>query len=199
MKWFPASGFKAILHQKERNVSLGIFKPKHVEDFFIEKVSEDWVPKKKGILGQNTLFNANRSTLEKIPYTFHYKFTCDDKRCQGHNLIVLDWEAAESYRNFKRIYKDEDLALKKLKEKWLDFFFVKRESYFVVGTDSVLGLWVQTLRKAGLDKAFMERFGTRRFLWQATETPPGYGFEGLGSVRTSRFHEIFVKCVRARS
>lgn len=128
-----------IDQQKENNISLGIFKPKKVEDFIIEKDNENWVPKKQGILGQNTLFNTNRSTLEKIPYTFHYKFTCDDKRCPGHNLIVLDWEAAESYRNFKRTYKDEDLTLKKLKEKWLDFYFVKRESYFVVGTDSVFG------------------------------------------------------------
>lgn len=122
--------------QKNSGISLGAFKPKLVKDFIIKPVAKDWDSKKKNILGQLPLFSNAKSTLEKMPYSFHYDFVCEDSRCKGHNLIILDWETAESYRNFKNVYKNEELTLQKLKEKWLDFFFRKRESYFVVGTDS---------------------------------------------------------------
>lgn len=124
--------------QGAKNVSLGIFKPKEVIDFVIEESDKDWDEKKKSIVGQKGLFQK-RSSLEKIPYKFSYRFSCNDGRCKGHKLIVLDWEAGESYRKFKDIYKGEQLTLEKMKDKWLNYFFRKRESYFVVGTDSEFG------------------------------------------------------------
>ena len=125
--------------KKQKGVSLGAFKPKLVKDFIIKPVQANWELKKKVILGQSQLFNQQRSPLEKIPYTFRYEFICDDQRCLGHNMIILDWEVCEGYRNFKNVYKDEILTLQKLKEKWFDYFFNQRESYFVVGTDSEFG------------------------------------------------------------
>lgn len=125
-----------LVQQKGSGVSLGAFKPKLVKKFIIKSVSGAWDSKKQGIVGQMNLFSNTKTPLQKIPYTFHYEFICDDSRCQGHNLIILDWETSESYRKFKDIYKDEGVTLQKLNEKWLDYFFKKRESYFVVGTDS---------------------------------------------------------------
>lgn len=121
---------------QQENISLGAFKPKHVKEFIIRPTKQTWELKKQGILSQSSLFNPEKSPLERIPYTFHYQFTCDDSRCNGHDLTVVDWEAGESYRNFKSTYQDEHLTLQKMKEKWLDYFFVRRESYFVVGTHS---------------------------------------------------------------
>lgn len=122
--------------KQTKHISLGAFKPKEVTDFLIRPTEEIWDPKKQAILSQSSLFNKGKHPLEKIPYTFHYQFICDDSRCKGHDLTIVDWETSESYRNFKNTYKTEQLTLQKLKEKWLDYFFRQRESYYVVGTDS---------------------------------------------------------------
>lgn len=125
--------------KKSQGTSLGMFRPKNVTDFVIENDNGSWSQKQEEILNRESFFDKKPPKLEKIPYKFRYTFTCSDPQCNGHNLIVLDWEAVESYRNFKRLYKDESLTLKKMKEKWLDYFFKQRESYFVVGTDSEFG------------------------------------------------------------
>lgn len=50
-------------------------------------------------------------------------------------MKITDWEIYQTYRNIKRYYKNEKLALEKLKEKWLGFFNnERRESYFILGT-----------------------------------------------------------------
>jgi len=129
-----------IMQEQEKyKTSLGAFRPKEVKNFVIEKITDCWTPKQLGTLAQTSLLHTNKTTLEKIPYKFRYQFTCDNPHCTSHDMVILDWEAVESYRNFKRIYKDERTTLQKLKEKWLDYFFRERESYFVVGTDSEFG------------------------------------------------------------
>lgn len=126
-------------NQKKRNISLGAFKPKLVTNFIIERSNNNWDISRQGILNQTSLFHKNRKTLEKIPYQFRYEFRCDDTRCKGHNMVILDWEVFESYRRWKRIYENEKDALAKLKHKWLTYFFGQRETYFVVGTESQFG------------------------------------------------------------
>lgn len=122
--------------KKEKRTSLGAFKPKSVEDFIIEKDSGEWNENQQRVLQQSSLFKQEKTTLKKVPYKFHYLFHCDDLNCNGHDIQIFDWETAQSYWRFKNIYKDESLTLQKLRDKWLDYFFKKRESYFVVGTDS---------------------------------------------------------------
>ena len=125
--------------QEKENRSLGMFKPKKILDFRIEKVKSDWDEKQKAKLGQKHIFGKNRTILEKIPYSFHYKFVCESDNCTTHDLIIVDWDINQTYRNFKETYKTEELAIEKLKDKWLNYFFNKRESYFIVGTDSSFG------------------------------------------------------------
>ena len=119
-----------------RNNSLGAFKPKSVEDFIIEDDSGEWNEKQQKVLQQTSLFKQDKSILKKVPYKFRYLFHCSDKECNGHDIQIFDWETAQSYWRFKNLYKDENLTKQKLREKWLNYFFQKRESYFVVGTDS---------------------------------------------------------------
>lgn len=126
------------LLEKQMNdgTSLGAFKPSEVIDFEIKRESPTWGAKKEGIVNQAQLF-AKRKALDKIPYSFHYKFRCNDERCTiVHNLTLIDWEIGESFRSFSRIYPTQEIALQKLHEHWFDYFFKQRESYFVVGTDS---------------------------------------------------------------
>lgn len=122
--------------KEEKKTSLGVFKPRSVEDFIIENDSGKWNENQQRVLSQTSLFKQEKTTLKKVPYKFRYLFHCDDLRCNGHDIQIFDWETAQSYWRFKNIYKDEKLTIQKLREKWLDYFFKKRESYFVVGTDS---------------------------------------------------------------
>ena len=127
---------KLMTLRDSRKASLGAFKPKKVIDFRIEKGEGSWSEKQLAALEQQTIFGQSKTTLEKIPYTFHYKFLCDDSSCNGHDLTIIDWELIQSYRNFKKEYGDEETTLEMVKKKWFDYFFIERESYFVVGTDS---------------------------------------------------------------
>ena len=110
--------------QKSRNVSLGAFKPKAVRDFLSVRGESEWTEVQMGVLGRTSLFNQSRTVLEKIPYKFVYKFSCNDERCgeNGHEICIIDWEVNESYRRWKNIYPDEKTTLQKHKEKWLDHF-----------------------------------------------------------------------------
>lgn len=125
--------------QEKENKSLGMFKPEKIIEFRIEDVKSDWDQKQKAKLGQKYMFDKTKTMLEKIPYSFHYKFICEEKICKTHDLIIVDWDINQTYRNFKETYKTEKLIMEKLKSKWLDYFFNQRESYFIVGTDSNFG------------------------------------------------------------
>lgn len=139
MKYISPSISKSIEdleNKKEKyNTSLGIFKPNILDDFIIEKDSGEWNESQLKVLQQQSLFNQEKTTLKKVPYKFRYKFHCNDTSCNAHDMQIFDWEIAQTYWNFKRIYKSEELTLQKLKDKWLNYFFKQRESYFVVGTD----------------------------------------------------------------
>ena len=125
--------------QGKKNKSLGIFKPEKVIEFRIERVESDWDQKQKAKLGQEHMFGKKKTLLEKIPYSFHYKFNCNSVSCKTHDLTIVDWDINQTYRHFKETYKTEELIKEKLKEKWFNYFFNQRESYFVVGTDSKFG------------------------------------------------------------
>jgi hypothetical protein len=120
----------------QKKVSLGAFKPQQVTDFIIKDEEADWSIEQLTALEQQGFFDQEKSTLQKIPYSFYYKFTCNKQACNGHELKIVDWEMGQSYRKFKQLYKDEEITLEKLKQKWQTYFFEERESYLVVGTDS---------------------------------------------------------------
>lgn len=120
----------------KKTLSLGAFKPSKVQDFVIEKGESSWSKKQTDSLNQGLLYNTKKTVLEKIPYNFKYKFQCNNKDCNGHTISIIDWEICEAYRNFSRIYSSENEALSKLKDKYLNYFFKERNSYFIVGTES---------------------------------------------------------------
>lgn len=118
-------------------ISLGIFKPKEILDFKIEKAEENWSKKQQAVLSQQVLFEKAPKELQKMPYKFSYIFLCDDERCKSpHKLQIIDWELYELYRNMKFKYPYEpDLALEKVKQKWFhDMWRDDRDSYLIVGT-----------------------------------------------------------------
>ncbi len=121
---------------KNHSVSLGIFKPKRINDFIITTGKETWSKRHEQVLTQGRLFEEQPKPLEKIPFTFSYDFTCNDSRCNGHRMQIIDWEIEELYRNMKQQNPYAiDAALEKVKNKWLTEMWAEtRDSYLIVGT-----------------------------------------------------------------
>lgn len=130
-----ATNLEVILEDYEkRGVSLGIFKPRTIE-LKIEKDDDDWSEGKKKVLSQKVLFGSQPKKLIKLPFKFSYKFTCDNEKCKGHTLKIIDWEISELYRNLKDKYQySMDIILEKIKQKWQDEMWREdKDSYLIVG------------------------------------------------------------------
>ena len=115
---------------------MGIFKPKRIIDFLIERDDKEWSGKHKQVLSQRVLFGQQPKALEKIPYKFSYHFECNNPKCKSHKLQIIDWEIYELYRNIKNNYPYSlDVILEKVKQTWLDRMWGKnRDSYLIVGS-----------------------------------------------------------------
>ena len=126
--------------------TLGIFKPRKIERLIIEEAAEEWTTNELSKLNQTrSLFEQEPvRQLEKIPYSFKYKFTCLDEECNGHTISCSDWEIGQSYRKWRKIYKDtSEKAFREryeveMKEKFDTHFFVGNmhqhpSSFLIVG------------------------------------------------------------------
>lgn len=115
---------------------MGIFKPKKILEFIVEKDTEEWNPSHQNVLNQMRLFEAQPKKLNKIPFKFSYKFLCNDERCiKPHKIAIIDWEIFALYLSIKNNYPyDMDEILQKIEYKWLtQMWSEKRDSYLIVG------------------------------------------------------------------
>lgn len=113
--------------------SLGIICPKKITEFVIEDTAREYTQSQKAALQQQDMFNEGLKDLDKIPYKFSYRFMCDDERCTGHKLMIEDWEIAELYRNCLRDTRNEESAVKMVKDKY-ESFITKNDVHLIVGT-----------------------------------------------------------------
>ncbi len=74
----------------------------------------------------------NFRPIEKIPYKFSYRFTCDESNCRGHKLICVDWELGQSYRAWKRKYKEKWERV--ITDRYETDMILGRDTHFFVGT-----------------------------------------------------------------
>lgn len=124
--------------------SLGLVKPKIVEDLIIEKDSPYWSPKEEDSL-KSIWLDETTVKLEKIPWKFSYRYRCHQPRCNGHCQLIEDWEVFQLFRNMRNKYGEQE-ALVKVKDKYMEmasptknlFFYVGRHSrhkaYMIIGT-----------------------------------------------------------------
>lgn len=127
---------------KMDNTSLGIIKPRTITDFTID--SKPGVNKEENKIlkeVQMTLDGEIRTDLENINYNFRYHFLCQGADCKGHDIMCEDWEMLESWRRWKRTYRDRDTLIEKFKNKYLNDM-LKRDLYFFVGTHSRFNTWL---------------------------------------------------------
>lgn len=126
---------------KANTMSLALFKPKHILDFFPEPCERDWDEAKiaamRNMASQGELFSDEqwRQTFQlmpKLPYNFSYRFQDADGR--ESTLQVLDWEAGQLYHNCHRDARgNEDTAIAKVRQKYFDTF-TQTDLHFFLGT-----------------------------------------------------------------
>ncbi len=127
----------------QTEVSVGIIRPKEVTDFIIEETEREWKAQWIAQMRQLNLFGPEKKPLEKIPYKFSYKFICEHPKCKGHKKMIEDWELGELYRRMRNKFQDEEIACKKVKEKYYgDICDPKIDTHFFVGTVLQHGSWI---------------------------------------------------------
>jgi hypothetical protein len=117
----------------EGSPTIGIFKPKTIRSFKIEKSEPNWSSEQLERLKQLSFFDTQPvKELEKIPYTFSYNFICNDHDCPGHELMCTDWEIMQSYRRWRQQYGTNWERF--FRDKYETEMILANETHFYVGT-----------------------------------------------------------------
>ena len=127
-----------IDRQQADRTSLGVFKPKVVKDLVVSPDDLDWKSSFKAALRQARLWETRTVSMEpprKVPFKFHYRFECDDGRCNGHKMMIEDWEVGALFWKLVDQGKAHEDAAAKVREKFLDELCgADKDTYFFVGT-----------------------------------------------------------------
>jgi hypothetical protein len=129
-----------LIGAKENKLSLAIFKPTKIRGFIWEDEERDWDARKLAEMRDKTrqveLFKDEvwRETfrlIPKLPYSFSYQFEDADGR--KSTMQVLDWECGQLFWNCLHRHRDEEIALEKVRAKYLGEFG-GRDLHFFLGT-----------------------------------------------------------------
>jgi hypothetical protein len=124
--------------QEQDKTSLGIFRPKKIEDLVITDDSAEWKPGFKNALQQARLWEDRSRSKEpprKVPHKFQYRFFCDDKQCKGHQMMIEDWEVGALYWRLRDKGASPTGAAQGVKEKFLgELCGPQKDTHFYVGT-----------------------------------------------------------------
>ena len=125
----------------EQKRSLGIIKPKILEDFKEKERNRITDEGEKDLLDKSIQallpeFEAQKPFWEglrprDLPW-IGYHFFCQGKACNMHQMMCIDWEIQELYRR---------VGLPKTKQKAIDFMS-QRDLYFGVGTTWRWNTWM---------------------------------------------------------
>ena len=119
--------------------SLGVFKPKKVHDLVISPDDADWKPAFKAALQQARLWEERKVSLKepprKVPFKFQYKFECNDAQCNGHQMMIEDWEVGALFWRLVDQGNTHEDAAAKVREKFLgELCGTDKDTHFFVGT-----------------------------------------------------------------
>ncbi|MDH5628620.1 MAG: hypothetical protein OEY96_00565 [Gammaproteobacteria bacterium] len=128
-----------IQKNKEGLLSLATFSPVKILDLVVEEIEREWDKSKiellKAKLLQGDLFNKEKKPfkiVDKLPYKFSYKI--EDVNGKESKMMIEDWELGALYWKSYNKYKDEQIAIEKVKEKYLTNFLAKNDIYLFLGT-----------------------------------------------------------------
>jgi len=129
----------------ESNRSLGVIKPRKVQNFLIKPRQRLKDEAEKQVLEKMEEADSTITLLEyleigdkyllpevkepdvkveKLPW-IGYTFYCQNPHCKGHEMMVIDWEAQELFRRYK--------TLPPVKEKLFTWMLKDRDLYFIIG------------------------------------------------------------------
>lgn len=134
---FPLRAHCMCCLKKERDAkghpTLGLFRPKTIEQLLIKASSPHWTQAQLAILRQEHLFERKPPTeLEKIPFNFRYEFRCDHDTCTGHKMFCSDWEMGEAFRKWKAKYGESWES--KFRQRFETEMIQRYDTHFYVGT-----------------------------------------------------------------
>ncbi len=129
--------------------SLGLIKPVDVEVDIVE--GDPWSDSEQAKIDKASapdLFGTAMRPLEPAPFAIRYRYRCESPKCNGHRQKVLDWEAGQAGRDWKRRHGAAK-AREMLYGNWHDVMLApERDTHFYVGNQalhrgsfSVLGVW----------------------------------------------------------
>lgn len=125
-----------INEAKTRETSLAVFKPAKIIGFDITPCEREWDKAKLEALKQGNIFqerNEKFEVVKKLPYEFRYIFEdCNGKKSR---LLIEDWEIGALYWNCLRDSNGiEEIAVKKVRERYFEEFTVKNDLHLFLGT-----------------------------------------------------------------
>jgi hypothetical protein len=136
--------------------SLGLIKPVDVEVDVAE--GDPWSDPEQAKVDKASapdLFGTAMKPLEPAPFAIRYRYRCESPECNGHKQKVLDWEAGQAGRDWKKQH-GEAKAREMLYGNWRDMMLApERDVHFYVGNQalhrgsfSVLGVWYPKIEDA---------------------------------------------------
>jgi hypothetical protein len=119
----------------QREQSLGIVRPKIISRCRVHMRSvaerDAWLKKENSLLAQGVLLERPPRKIDFPEARFEITFECDDPRCEGHSMNMLQWGLHELYRTLKNrrdpecVAKVEDAMRRRLDlEKYEVFLFL---------------------------------------------------------------------------
>ncbi len=155
-----ASMCEIVRSQRRDRTSLGVFRPRRVIDLEFEKASinegkrqiaKAWAAQTSLLDGLGSDERADQlRELEQAPWTFKYRYECDEAGCRSHTQSIIDWEIARFYRRVRHF----DDWRERMKAQWVGKLCgANRDTAFFVGNMHqhpgsflVLGVWWPPLR-----------------------------------------------------
>ena len=130
-----------LLQEKyaEDRTSLGLIKPKEINDFI--KTEDLEIFEKNSWSFTINLDGVKIPKVTKIPHIFKYNFKCNGCKNTNHSMQCEDWELFESYRSWGNRYKNPEVLWKTLKGRYYSWMLKKRDLYFVMGMYSQYPTW----------------------------------------------------------
>lgn len=129
------------LHARQENdrTSLGIFKPKNVQDLVITPDSGEWKASFRTALQQARLWetrSVSKIPPRKVPFKFQYQFECNDSRCKRkHRMMIEDWEVGALFWRLVDQGATHKEAADRVREKFLtELCGPDKDTHFFVGT-----------------------------------------------------------------
>lgn len=129
----PSLCFLQAERDRNKEPTLGFFKPKVITGFRIAATSSKWSESELASLRQYSLFgHAPQTELIKLPYVFSYEFRCDHPGCPTHTLSCTDWEIGASFLSWK--YKYGNIWERKFRDRYETDIILGKDTHFFVGT-----------------------------------------------------------------